>query len=141
MSNKTREYKRKYRFYQIASILLLFLPVAIFIVIAFVKGNTTQKMSLGLGVTLSLIFTLANVIFKLAPRSGVWILIIALCVAVQKIQNVIYVTGTCVILEEVVTSRLERYYRDKYKINREIDDRFEIKEEQADGEESVGNQT
>lgn len=139
MSNKTREYKRKYRFYQIASLLLLFLPVGIFIVIAFVKGTTTQKMSLGLGVTLSLIFTLANVIFKLAPRSGVWILIIALCVAVQKIQNVIYVTGTCVILEEVVTSRLERYYRDKYKINREIDDRFDIKEEQANGEEPVGN--
>lgn len=139
MSNKTREYKRKYRFYQIASLLLLFLPVGIFIVIAFVKGTTTQKMSLGLGVMLSLIFTLANVIFKLAPRSGVWILIIALCVAVQKIQNVIYVTGTCVIIEEVVTSRLEKYYRDKYKINREIDDRFEIKEEQANGKESVGN--
>lgn len=139
MSNKTREYKRKYRFYQIASLLLLFLPVGIFIVIAFAKGTTTQKMSLGLGVMLSLIFTLANVIFKLAPRSGVWILIIALCVAVQKIQNVIYVTGTCVILEEVVTSRLEKYYRDKYKINREIDDRFDIKEEQENGEESVGN--
>lgn len=139
MSNKTREYKRKHRFYQIVSLLLLFLPVGIFIVIAFAKGTTTQKMSLGLGVMLSLIFTLANVIFKLAPRSGVWILIIALCVAVQKIQNVIYVTGTCVILEEVVTSRLEKYYRDKYKINREIDDRFDIKEEQANGEESVGN--
>ena len=139
MSNKTREYKRKYRFYQIASLLLLFLPVGIFIVIAFVKGTTTQKMSLGLGVMLSLIFTMANVIFKLAPRSGVWILIIALCVAVQKIQNVIYVTGTCVILEEVVTSWLEKYYRDKYKINREIDDRFDIKEEQANGEEPVGN--
>ena len=137
MSNLTRTYKRKARFYQILSILLLFGPVAVFVVIAFVKGTTTQKMSLGMGVTLSLIFTMANVIFKLAPRSGVWILIIALCVAVQKIQNVIYVTGTCVILEEVVTSRLEKYYRDKYKINREIDDRFDIKEEQANGEEPL----
>lgn len=139
MSNLTRKYKRKARFYQIASLLLLFVPVGIFIVIAFVNGTTTQKMSLGMGVTLSLIFTMANVIFKLAPRSGVWILIIALCVAVQKIQNVIYVTGTCVILEEVLTSRLEKYYRDKYKINREIDARFDVKEEQANGEEPVGN--
>lgn len=139
MSNLTRKYKRKARFYQIASLLLLFVPVGIFIVIAFVNGTTTQKMSLGMGVTLSLIFTMANVIFKLAPRSGVWILIIALCVAVQKIQNVIYVTGTCVILEEVVTSRLEKYYREKYKINREIDARFDVKEEQANGEEPVGN--
>lgn len=139
MSNLTRTYKRKARFYQIASLLLLFVPVAVFVAIAFVKGTTTQKMSLGLGVTLSLIFTMANVIFKLAPRSGVWILIIALCVAVQKIQNVIYVTGTCVILEEVVTSRLEKYYREKYKINREIDDRFDIKEEQANGEEPLGD--
>lgn len=139
MSNLTRTYKRKARFYQIASLLLLFVPVGVFIVIAFVNGTTTQKMSLGMGVTLSLIFTMANVIFKLAPRSGVWILIIALCVAVQKIQNVIYVTGTCVILEEVVTSRLEKYYREKYKINREIDARFDVKEEQANGEEPVGN--
>lgn len=139
MSNLTRTYKRKARFYQILSILLLFVPVGVFVIIAFVKGTTTQKMSLGLGVTLSLIFTMANVIFKLAPRSGVWILIIALCVAVQKIQNVIYVTGTSVILEEVVTSRLEKYYRDKYKINREIDDRFDIKEDQANGEEPLGN--
>lgn len=141
MSSKTREYKNKYRFYQIASVLLLFLPVGVFIVIAFVNGTTTQKMSLGLGVTLSLIFTMANVIFKLAPRSGVWVLIIALCVAVQKIQNVIYVTGACVILEEVVTSRLEKYYREKYKINREIDDRLNIKEEQANGKESMVDQT
>lgn len=140
MSNKTREYKRKARFYQIASILLLFLPVAIFIVIAFARGTTAQKMTLGLGVTLSVIFTVANVIFKLAPRSGVWILIIALCVAIQKIQNVIYITGACVILEEVVTSRLEKYYKDKYKINKEIDDRFDIKEEQANETgESMGN--
>lgn len=134
MSNKTREYKRKYRFYQIASILLLFLPVAIFTVIAFIRGSTAQKLSLGMGVTLSLIFMAANVIFKLAPRSGVWILIISLCVAVQKIQNVIYVTGACVILEEVITSRLEKYYRDKYKINREIDARFDVNEEESHGE-------
>lgn len=128
MSKKTKELKRKYKTAQIASILLLFLPVGIFIGIAFFKGTTSQKLSLGMGVTLSLIFTAANVIFKLSPRSGVWILIMALCVAVQKVQNVIYVTGSCVILEECVTSRLEKYYREKYKINREIDDRLEIKE-------------
>ena len=141
MSNLTRTYKRKARFYQIVSLLLLFLPVGIFIVVAFVKGTTTQKMSLGLGVTLSLIFTMANVIFKLAPRSGVWILIIALCVAVQKIQNVIYVTGTCVIIEEVVTSKLEKHYKEKFKINREIDSRFDINEEEQANEQGTGTQT
>ena len=124
MSDKTKSYKKKYMTYKILSLLLLFLPVGIFIVIAFLRGTVTQKMSLGVGVTLSLIFTIANVIFKLAPRSGIWILIIALAVAVQKIQNVIYVTGVCVIIEECITSRLEKHYKEKFKINREIDDRI-----------------
>lgn len=133
MSNKTREYKRKYMIFKIASLLLLFLPLGIFIVIAFIRGTTTQKLSLGVGVMLSLIFTIANVLFKLAPRSGIWILIIALTVAVQKVQSVIFITGVCVIIEECVTSRLEKYYHDKFKINREIDDRFDVhEEEQAD---------
>lgn len=132
MSKQTKAYKKKYRTYQILSILLLFLPVAIFIVIAFTKGTTAQKMTLGIGVTLSVLFTVANVIFKLAPRSGVWILIMALAVAIQKIQNVIYITGVCVILEECITSKLEKHYKEKFKINREIDERFEVGEESED---------
>ena len=132
MSDVTKGYKKKYRLYQILSLLLLFLPVGIFIVIAFFRGTVTQKTTLGVGVTLSAIFMVANAMFKLAPRSGVWILIMALAVAIQKIQNVIYITGACVIIEECVTSKLEQYYKDKFKINKEIDERFEIKE-QADG--------
>lgn len=141
MSNVTKGYKKKYVFFKILSILLLFLPLAAFIVDAFIRGTATQKTTLGVGVTLSLIFTAANVIFKIAPRSGIWILIIALCVAIQKIQNVIYITGTCVLLEECITSKVEKYYKDKYKINKEIDDRFEINEEQANGSGQSNNAT
>lgn len=129
MSNATKQYKKKYKTFQILSVLLLFLPVGIFIVLGFIRGTTAQKMTLGIGVTLSVLFTAANVVFKLAPRSGVWILIMALAVSMQKIQNVIYITGVCVIIEECVTSKLEKYYRDKYKINREIDDRFDVRED------------
>ena len=129
MSNATKQYKKKYKAFQILSVLLLFLPVGIFIVLGFIRGTTSQKMTLGIGVTLSVLFTAANVVFKLAPRSGVWILIMALAVSMQKIQNVIYITGVCVIIEECVTSKLEKYYREKYKINREIDDRFDVRED------------
>ena len=134
MSDITREHKKKYMTYKILSILLLFVPVGIFIIIAFIRGTTTQKLSLGLGVTLSVIFTIANLIFKLAPRSGVWILIIALAVAFQKIQNVIYVTGACVIIEECVTSRLEMYYKEKYKINKEMDVRLGVEDSNVNEE-------
>ena len=129
MSNVTKQYKKKYRTFQILSVLLLFLPVGIFIVLGFIRGTTAQKMTLGIGLTLSILFTAANVVFKLAPRSGVWILIMALAVSMQKIQNVIYITGVCVIIEECITSKLEKYYKDKYKINREIDDRFDVRED------------
>ena len=136
MSNKSRDLKKKYLTCKILSLLLIFLPVTIFMIIAFANGTTTQKVGLGLGVTLSIFFAIANAMFKLAPRSTVWILIITLTVAVQKIQSVIYVTGACVILEECITSKLEKYYHDKYKINKEIDERFDIKEEEVkNGEE------
>lgn len=136
MSNKSRDLKKKYLTCKVLSLLLIFLPVAIFMIIAFANGTTTQKVGLGLGVTLSIFFAIANAMFKLAPRSTVWILIITLTIAVQKIQSVIYVTGACVILEECITSKLEKYYHDKYKINKEIDERFDIKEKEVtNGEE------
>ena len=137
MSKKSRELKRKYLICKILSLLLLFLPVGIFIAIAFISGSTVQKMSLGIGVTLCLIFTLANVAFKWAPRSSLWILLIALTVALQKIAQVIFIVGACAIIEECITSKLEKYYHDKYKINKEIDERFEVDEpEEEEHEES-----
>lgn len=124
MSDMTRSLHKKYLLCKIASILLLFLPLMIFLILAFVEGSTQEKISLGVGVTLTAIFTAANVLFKIAPRSSIWILIIALTIVLEKIQIVIYVTGACVILEECVTSRLESYYLQKYKINKEIDGRL-----------------
>ena len=124
MSDLTRSLHKKYLICKIASIILLFLPLLIFLILAFIQGTTTQKISLGVGVTLTAIFTAANVLFKIAPRSSIWILIIALTVVLDKIQIVIYITGACVILEECVTSRLESYYLQKYKINKEIDGRL-----------------
>lgn len=124
MSEKTKACKKKYIFFKILSILLLFLPVGIFIVMAYFKGTTTQKVSLGVGVTVSVLFTAANFIFKIAPRSAVWILLLTLTISIQKIEDVIYVVSVCVILEECVTSKLEDYYKGKYKINKEIDDRI-----------------
>ena len=124
MSDLTRSLHKKYLICKIASILLLFLPLMIFLILAFIEGNTQEKVSLGVAVTLTVIFTAANVLFKIAPRSSIWILIIALTIVLEKIQIVIYVTGGCVILEECVTSRLESYYLQKYRINKEIDGRL-----------------
>ena len=124
MSDLTRSLHKKYLICKIASILLLFLPLMIFLILAFIEGSTQEKVSLGVAVTLTVIFTAANVLFKIAPRSSIWILIIALTIVLEKIQIVIYVTGGCVILEECVTSRLESYYLQKYRINKEIDGRL-----------------
>lgn len=128
MSDTTKSYKRKYWFFKICSLLLLFLPLVVFIIIAFIRGTVTQKMSLGIGVTLCLIFTIANALFKWAPRSAIWVLIIALTAAVEKIHSTIYIVGACVIVEECVTSKLEKYYHYKYKINKEIDARISVED-------------
>ena len=134
MSDRSKALKKKYLLFKICSLLLLFVPLVVFVVVAFIRGTTTQKMSLGIGVTLCLIFTIANAMFKWAPRSAIWILMIALTIAMEKIQSVIYVVGICAIIEECVTSRLESYYLQKYKINKEIDARIGTGDK--DGEES-----
>lgn len=147
MTQKSKGYKKRYMIFQIASISLLIFPLGIFTVLGFIRGTDTQKLSLGVGFVLSLLFTGANLIFKFAPRSAIWILIMALVLSLDKVQSVICVTGTCVMLEECVTSRLEKYYKSKYKINKEIDIRFEEqkkeKKERENGgaEESDQNQT
>lgn len=124
MSDKTKSYRKKYIICKILSLCLLFLPLVVFVGISFFRGTTTQKMTLGIGVTLCLIFTIANAMFKWAPRSAIWILIIALTIAINKIQHVIYIVGICVIVEECITSKLEKYYHDRYVINNQIDDRI-----------------
>ena len=124
MSDITKEYKKKYIILKVISFLLLFLPVLIFMIVAFIKGTSTQKVTLGIGVTISVIFMIANILFKLAPRSTFWILIITLTIAIQKIADVIFVTGTCVIIEECIINRLADYYGNKYRINKEIDERI-----------------
>ena len=124
MSDKTKSYRKKYIICKILSLCLLFLPLVIFIGISFVRGTVTQKTTLGIGVTLCLIFTIANAMFKWAPRSAIWILIIALTIAINKIQHVIYIVGIGVIIEECITSKLEKYYHDRYVINNQIDDRI-----------------
>ena len=132
MSNQSRKYRRLYWAFKIISLMLLFLPLAIFFVIEYNGSTTTEQVTLGVGIVVSAIFAAANAMFKLAPRSSIWILIISLAIAAEKIQNVIYVTGTCVILEEVITSKLESFYKDKYKVNKEIDKRFDVNEEETD---------
>ena len=124
MSDITKGYKKKYIILKVISFLLLFLPVLIFMIVAFIKGTSTQKVTLGIGVTISVIFMIANILFKLAPRSTFWILIITLTIAIQKIADVIFVTGTCVIIEECIINRLADYYGNKYRINKEIDERI-----------------
>ena len=124
MSDRSKQLKKRYYTFKICSLLLLFLPLVIFIVVAFIRGTATQKASLGIGVTLCAVFTIANAMFKWAPRSAIWVLMIALTIAMEKIQSVIYIVGICAIIEECVTSKLEKYYHDKYKINVEIDARI-----------------
>ena len=124
MSDRTKSYRKKYIICKILSLCLLFLPLVIFIGTSFVRGTVTQKTTLGIGVTLCLIFTIANAMFKWAPRSAIWILIIALTIAINKIQHVIYIVGIGVIIEECITSKLEKYYHDRYVINNQIDDRI-----------------
>lgn len=132
MSKQSKTYRKLYWAFKIISLMLLFLPIAIFMVIEFKDASTTEQVTLGVGVVISAVFAAGNAIFKLAPRSSVWILIISLAIAAEKIQNVIYVTGACVIIEEVITSKLEKHFREKYKVNKEIDKRFDVNEDDDD---------
>lgn len=123
MSQTTIELKRKKNIFHLLSWILAFLPITIWLGIAMAKSTEVTKQALGLTIVVSGLFFLANLILKYHIRSTVWILLIGIYIALKDITTLLIIIAVCTILDEFLVTPLYKHYRDRYKINKEIDKR------------------
>lgn len=128
MSDVTKNYKTKYTIFNILSICLTLLPMLIYVIIGFSQGSVQEKVVLGLTTFVAIALSVINLLFKYSIRSTIWILLIGVYVCLDKITTLLIIIAICTIVDEFIITPLKKKYKEKYKINKEIDARLPVNE-------------
>lgn len=124
MSDITLKYKKKKNLYFWLSIALNILPIVVYFIIGMVNGDVRQKVTLGLTFFIAVCLVVINVLFKYSIRSTIWIILIGIYVALDNITTLLIIIALCTIVDEFIVTPLHNKYKEKYKINREMDERL-----------------
>ena len=119
----TKEYRREKWLLLILSILCNLLPIAIETIKAFIVAGVGQKVTLGVCLTLALLFVLINFITKHRIRSTLWILLIGIYICLDHIQSLLIIMAITTIIDEFILEPAYKRVKNKYIINKEIDKR------------------
>ena len=123
MSQTTKTLKIKKNIFHGLSWLLTFAPILIWLCVAMAKSNDLTKTSLAITILIAGMLTLVNLLLKYSIRSTIWILLIGMYIALKDITPLLIIIAVCTILDEFIVHPLYVHYRDRYKINKEIDKR------------------
>ena len=126
MSEITKSAKTKYVVCKIMSFLLTVAPLFIYVIIGLANGDIHkgQKVFLGFTCIMALILTLFNILLKYQLRSPLFLLLLGIYYALNNILPLIIIVCVGIVLDEFVFSPLKRKYKEKYVVNKEIDDRL-----------------
>lgn len=119
----TKKYKTLKICFLALSILCSFGPLIYFVIDGFIGAKTVEKLALTFTTLGALIVTITAVFLKIKLRCPVFIILIGLAVALDKILPCIITVAICTILDEVVFTPLSKKYKELYTINKEIDKR------------------
>lgn len=125
MSDITLKYKKKKNLYFWVSIALNILPIVVYFIIGMVNGDVRQKVTLGLTFFIAVCLVVINILFKYSIRSTIWIILIGIYVALDNITTLLIIIALCTIVDEFIVTPLHNKYKEKYKINREMDERLD----------------
>lgn len=121
----TKKLKAKYVTAALISLLLNVGPLLVFTIIAFISGTAiVHKVTLSMTLLLVLIFSIITLVNKTVFRSKLWILLIGLWLCLDNILTPLIVFAACQVVDELVVTSIKKYYKDRYKINKEIDKRL-----------------
>ena len=122
-SDITKKYQRLAILFHALSIIVLVAPLAYYIILGFINGETTEKFALGITFVIAVILFIINILFKYHIRSTLWILVLGVYFCMDNILPLLFMVAIGTILDEFVLTPLYRSYRNKYTINKEIDKR------------------
>lgn len=125
-SKKTKSEKFKYILCKVASFSLCIMPLLIYIVLGFLDGDIQkgEKVFLGFTCITALILTIVNLLMKYHLRSPMFLLMLGIYYAMNNVLTVFIIISAGVVLDEFIFSPLARKHKQKYIINKEIDDRL-----------------
>lgn len=123
LNERTKKAKNRYILFKTLSVCLTFLPLIIYVIMAFVYGQPLEKFTMGCMVTIALVFVILNVIMKYNIRSTVWVLIIGIYLCLDNITPLLIIMAVSTVLDEFVISKLSNKYKNEFVINKEIDKR------------------
>ena len=121
----TKKYKRLTILFQILSFLVTVAPLIVYVIIGFANDEiyTGKKVFLGFTLIIALFLVLTNVLFKFHLRSPLFIIILGIYFALNKILTLLIIISIGIVLDEFIFQPLIKKYREKYIINNEIDKR------------------
>lgn len=107
------------------SIVLNILPMIIFVIIGFIEGSSTQKLSLGISGILAVIVGVFGLISKMPIKKTIfWTLAFGAYCVVKEQEYLIITMAVCQMIDECLVSPAHKAFKTSYKTNKEIDKRL-----------------
>lgn len=126
-SEYTKACRRSLWCLRVIDFILLFLPVIIYVIIALADGGVTSgaKVVVVGSVMVAIILTAFNIIAQKRLRCPIWIILIGLMVAIQKLLlPLIVLLAITSVLDDFVFIPLISYYKTKLVANKAMDERL-----------------
>ncbi len=123
MNERTKTFQIKSRILGVISLLLTVGPFLGYAVYGMATAEPEGKLALGLSTVIVLGMLLVNVIAKKQIRSTIWIIMLGLYFALGNITNLLIMITLSTILDEFIITPWHKSSKNKYVINREIDER------------------
>lgn len=123
----TKKYKKRAKILNILSFIVLFVPLIVYVVMAFASGDITvsKKVVLGFSLIFALVLTVINALTKFRIRSTIWIVLLGIYYCLNNILPLLLMIAVGTITDEFILSPLQKKYKRLYEINNEIDKRNE----------------
>ena len=124
ITKTTKQAKGLFILFMAMSILCNVAPLAAYTIAAYCAGAlVAEKVMLTTTVFIVLIMTAVAFINKTAMKSRIWILLLGLYMCLDNFITPLLIIGICQIVDEWIATPLQRHFRNKYTINKEMDKR------------------
>ncbi len=124
-SDRTKKMRKGYWITFLVSLALNFIPLIVFVIMGFVKGEPKEKLTLGFTIVIALALTATMLLMKAhLKRTVFWVLLLGVVCCLNKLQYMFIVMAICNILDEIIITPLHNGYKTKLKTNKEIDRRM-----------------
>ena len=122
-SEITKKYRIGYWVTLVASWVVTLVPLIYYIIVGFINGTPGQKFGLGMMISVAGILVALNVLMKLHLRCILWILVLGVALCLSEVLTLLIFMAVTTIADELVITPLNKHFKNKLSINKEIDKR------------------